>query len=132
MRLRTEFDAIRGDRSNVDYRTIEDSLDSALFALAPRPREYWTTMRGYHCWSWWLAWLGEQIRTTVTGSRPDEAWEALHDASEAMLMLFELCPVFARTLASEAKPQGRRTLRDSTHLQQTRGASAVVADQGRG
>jgi len=24
----------------------------------------------------------------VTGSRPDEAWEALHDASEAMLMLF--------------------------------------------
>jgi len=57
VRLRTEFDAIRGDRSNVDYRTIEDSLDSALFALAPRPREYWTTMRGYHCWSWWLAWL---------------------------------------------------------------------------
>lgn len=80
IRLYRELEGVVDRRDDIDRRTAEESLDAALQALAPLSLSSCGSVR---------TWLWEQVRVTVTGTRPDEAWQALHDASEAMLMLYD-------------------------------------------
>jgi hypothetical protein len=74
------------DENQVDFKAAEDALDAALIALAPTTLEDWRDRSTKH--PWWQ-WCWEAVRASITGTRPDEAWSALHDADEAMLMLYD-------------------------------------------
>jgi hypothetical protein len=90
VRLWDELEALPTDvrnRASVDYRTAEDRLDTALIAIAPASVDDWHTIHGVTHPRW--EWCREWVRTLITGTRRDAAWSALHDASEALLMLYD-------------------------------------------
>lgn len=74
--------------------------------------------------------VGPGYRDSSNSTAWDQASYALASCAKPAVPLqrtqpnrerLELCPALARTLASKAKTQGRRTVRNSTHLHQTPG-----------